>query len=45
MIWEKSENAPVGAILRRRELQTELAEWVEGGARVWVRKLKVWGKE
>gem|GEM_PF-6704602 len=32
MIYEKSVKQPDGTILRRRELQTALPEWVQMGA-------------
>ncbi len=40
MIYEKYGQLPSGTVLRRRELQTELAEWVEVAPRVWERRVR-----
>ena len=29
----------------KREVQTELAEWVQVGATCWMRRVRVWEKE
>jgi len=38
-MYERFRKIPNGEIRRRREGQTELAEWVKVGARVWVRRV------
>ena len=45
MICERFEELPGGNILRHRELQTELAEWVEVGPRCWERRVRKWRGE
>ena len=42
MYYEKFEKLPNGTILRRREVQAELAEWVQVGPRTWVRRVRRW---
>ena len=42
MIYEKFFELPNGTILRRREVLTELAEWVEVVPRIWTRRVREW---
>ena len=42
MIYERFDKLPDDSILRRCEIQTELAEWVRVGARGWVRRMRRW---
>jgi len=42
MYFERFRERADGTIIRKVEIQTELAEWVEVGARTWRRQLKQW---
>gem|GEM_PF-5263508 len=40
MIHERLKVLADGTILHRREIQTELAEWVEVAPRIWTRRVR-----
>ena len=42
MYFERFREEPDRTVIRKAEIQTELAEWVEVGASRWERRVKEW---
>jgi len=42
MYFERFREKADGTVIRQAEVQTELAEWVEVGARTWERRVREW---
>ena len=45
MYYERYFKQPSGNVTRKVEKQTELAEWVQVGPRVWERRMREWEGE